>query len=180
LAEFADYLPTREAIASPPINLVVREAHAEDADAIARLHSDRERLPLNESVEWAGNVIQSARTDNAMLLLAEVGGEVVAYGYAGLMRADGIPKGFYLLGLVVDLRYRRQGIGHAITAARMDWIRERAEVAYYFANELNGATIDLHAAFGFREVRRGVSIPGVTFRGGVGVLYESQTRQLAN
>lgn len=62
----------------------------------------------------------------------------------------------------------------ALTAHRLDWVRGRAEVVYYFANARNGATIDLHRRLGFEEVTRDFAIPGVAFEGGVGVLFRAR------
>jgi aminoglycoside 6'-N-acetyltransferase I len=176
VSEFADYLPDGEK--NSPIAFSVREIQDADVEAIARLHAARERGAFPESVKWAKGVAASGRMDTACLLVADVGREVVGYAYAGWAAVDGLPQGFYLLGLVVGDHFRRRGIGHALTAARLRWIRERADVAYYFANDRNTATIDLHAAFGFRELRRGISVPGVTFSGGSGVLFATTLGEL--
>ncbi len=45
-----------------------------------------------------------------------------------------------------------------------------------FANARNRASIALHAAFGFEEVTRDFEVPGVTFEGGVGVLFRAVLR----
>jgi hypothetical protein len=63
---------------------------------------------------------------------------------------------------------RRRGIAHALTRARLDRL---APPVYYFANERNRASIDLHAPFGFQELTRDFWHPDVTFTGGGGILF---------
>lgn len=72
---------------------------------------------------------------------------------------------------------RRRGIGRALTLARLEWIAARGEKAYYFANEMNRASIDLHAAVGFVELTRDFQHPGAQFSGGSGILFECDFRK---
>ena len=83
------------------------------------------------------------------------------------------PAGFYLTGVTVLSGYRRAGLGRSFTVARLDWIRKRADEAWYFANADNRTSIQLHLEFGFEEVRRAQVIHGVTFDGGEGILFRS-------
>jgi ribosomal protein S18 acetylase RimI-like enzyme len=111
----------------------------------------------------------------AFLLVAEVAGKVVGYGrvvhHPG---SEGCPPGCYLVGLVVSPTFRRHGIGRELTISRLRWVAERASEVFYFANERNRATIDLHAALGFREMTGDFTFPGVTFLGGRGVLFRAE------
>jgi ribosomal protein S18 acetylase RimI-like enzyme len=50
-------------------------------------------------------------------------------------------------------------VGAELTRARLQWIAERADEAFYFTQEENHASIALHAPFGFREVSRAVEYP---------------------
>ena len=51
----------------------------------------------------------------------------------------------------------------------------RARAAWFVVNADNRASIDLHAAFGFREVTRDFVQKGVTFSGrGIGILYRAE------
>ena len=74
--------------------------------------------------------------------------------------------------MIVREDRRRRGLGRALTRARMDWLADRCDVVRYFANEHNLTSIALHDALGFSEVARDVLAPGVTFEGGVGLLFE--------
>jgi N-acetylglutamate synthase-like GNAT family acetyltransferase len=61
--------------------------------------------------------------------VAVSGGQTV--GCAGVRRRNGTG---YLYGLAVDKPWRKQGIGHALTGARLDWLREqRAQLVYVLA-----------------------------------------------
>jgi ribosomal protein S18 acetylase RimI-like enzyme len=90
--------------------------------------------------------------------------------------ADTAPRGYYLTGIFVDPAHRRGGIGFALTQARLDWIRERDDEAWFFANAWNTASIELHRRFGFDEVTRRFSFPSVTFDGGEGILFRAALR----
>jgi hypothetical protein len=58
-----------------------------------------------------------------------------------------------------------------LTDKRLRWIGERAREAWFFANARNQASIDLHRRFGFEEVSRSFSFPGLAFDGGEGILF---------
>jgi ribosomal protein S18 acetylase RimI-like enzyme len=69
---------------------------------------------------------------------------------------------------VVATALRRRGIADALTRARLERL---ARPVFYFANERNRASIDLHAPFGFDELTRDFWHPDATFTGGVGILF---------
>jgi RimJ/RimL family protein N-acetyltransferase len=112
-----------------------------------------------------------------MLLVAEHAGGIGGFGritYLARERdasAHAVPEGYYLGGLFVATALRRLGIGLALTRARMDWVFERADRVWYFANARNVASIALHERAGFEEVTRRFEVPGVTFDGGEGALF---------
>ncbi|GAB2745907.1 GNAT family N-acetyltransferase [Sinomonas soli] len=99
-------------------------------------------------------------------------------GYAKTHRyptPDGAaPAGHYLGGIVVHPAARRRGVGRALTEARLAWIWERADAAYYLANARNTASIALHEGLGFRQVASGASFQAVTFDGGRGLVFEAR------
>jgi ribosomal protein S18 acetylase RimI-like enzyme len=113
---------------------------------------------------------------DAALLVAEAGGDVVAYARARHV-ADAAPPGWYLLGVIVRPDARRRGIGRELTRRRLEWIGERAPEAFYFVNERNRASIDLHAELGFVELARDFSFPGVSFDGGSGIVFRAALRR---
>ena len=68
------------------------------------------------------------------------------------------PPGWYLAGVLVEPEHRRRGVARALTGHRLDWLQGRTDVVYYWVDEVNRASIDLHRDFGFEEVARGLRI----------------------
>ena len=161
-----------------PLPLQVRAARGEDLPAFARITAERQGGRPEAHLAALRRFLESAGAGGGRLLLtAEWDG-----GVAGLAKCrhyarppgapeNSGPEGWYLAGLIVDARFRRRGIGRALTGTRLAWIAERSERAYYFANARNAASIALHAAFGFRELTRDFVLPGARFEGGVGILF---------
>jgi aminoglycoside 6'-N-acetyltransferase I len=88
--------------------------------------------------------------------------------------ADGLAlPGHYLGGVTVLPDSRRQGIATALSCARLQWIWERADRAWYVVNARNEASLALHRKWGFREVARAPAFHSVTFDGGEGVLLRA-------
>ena len=122
------------------------------------------------------------RTDDDALLVAELEGIVVGVGRVAYFEpADGAPEnaapsGYYLLGVNVDPAHRRLGIGHALTEARLKWIRTRAPVAWFFTDATNEASIRLHEAFGFRQNSSDFWFPTATFGAAGGRLFSLALR----
>lgn len=112
-----------------------------------------------------------------LLLVAEIGGEIVGYARAGLFVAPEknkdiwAPEGYYLLGVLVKPSFRRQGVATELTRARLTWISQRADHAWFFANAANETSVLFHKRFGFTENSRCFSYPGVSFVGGQGILF---------
>jgi ribosomal protein S18 acetylase RimI-like enzyme len=119
-----------------------------------------------------------AETDR-QLFVATVDGAFAGYGRVAHFDppadapANAAPAGLYLVGALVARRFRRRGVGRALTAARTKWALERAGEVWYFANSRNEASHRLHDGFGFVEVARDIWFPRVKFDRGVGVLFRS-------
>jgi ribosomal protein S18 acetylase RimI-like enzyme len=113
------------------------------------------------------------------LFVATVRGAFAGYGrVARFDPPDGAPAnvapaGIYLFGALVARRFRRRGVGRALTQARVAWALERAGAVWYFASARNEVSRRLHDHFGFVEVTRDFWFPRVTFDGGVGILFRS-------
>lgn len=120
--------------------------------------------------------------------VVEVEGDVRGFGRVQWLTrpieapADTVPEGWYLVGAVVAPQWRRQGVGDALTAARLEWVWLRAEEAWYFANVRNRVSIDLHAKHGFVEVTNDFCVPNVTFDSGrgTGALFRCNRRAAPN
>lgn len=171
-SQWATYRP--RALAQPrPVGLEIRPAKATECAVVAEIEASRDGV----DVDRAQRRCEAQATDpEVLLLVASVDGQIVGFARASRVRGpsnpppETIPDGWYLQGVIVLDAWRRRGVGHALTDARLDWIAHRADAAYYFANARNRSSLDLHAAIGFVEVTRRFSIPGVTFEGGEGVL----------
>lgn len=116
------------------------------------------------------------------LVVAAAGDRILGYARARRLDpeagapSDRVPPGYYLLGLFVSQDHRRRGLGTSLTVARLDWIRQRAAEAWFFANARNLASIELHERLGFREFTRDFSFPGLEFHGGEGILFRLSFR----
>jgi phosphinothricin acetyltransferase len=123
--------------------------------------------------DWEA-AIDKADCGERLLLVAEVDGAIAAFAQAHHLDEhpdDHAPAGWFLTGVTVLPRYRRQGLGLSLTTARLEWIAQHADAAWYFARADNDASIGLHTGLGFVEVSRASSIHGVTFTGGEGILF---------
>jgi ribosomal protein S18 acetylase RimI-like enzyme len=159
-----------------PIARFVRPAGAADVDALVEL-----AIRTGEDPETMRRRFESdLDIPERMLILATAAGQVAGYGRTLYFSPDDgalpyvAPAGFYLAGLLVAPSSRRQGLGRAITRARMAWAFERADEVWYFTSAGNRASIALHAELGFVEVTRDFSFPDVSFEGGSGVLGRAQ------
>ena len=185
MAKFADY--SKERPRSPRLTgadgLVFRVAVPGDFVAIAEISAEREEKSAEECGSELERMQARIRSGGAQLFVGEHVGTVVGFGkvahFSPLAASpeNTAPEGWYLAGVVVRPERRRRGIGHGLTLARLAWIAARSGKAYYFVNEVNQASIDLHAAVGFVELTRDFHHPGVQFTGGSGILFECDLRK---
>jgi ribosomal protein S18 acetylase RimI-like enzyme len=139
--------------------------------------------PDRSATDWHDSLVRDIDCPEQHLVVAEIVGAIIGYGRARLFEpdaeapADTAPRGYYLTGVFVASDQRRLGIGAALTRGRLDWISERAADAWFFANARNAASIELHRRFGFEEVSRRFSFPGLTFDGGEGILFRLRLHQ---
>jgi len=174
---FAEYQPGREG-ERPPKDWEVRLAKAEDAWGIAAVVQEREGGDLDEMRAHAGRELAAiAGGAEDALWVAERGGEIVAFARACHKRPTeerplgDMPEAWILGGVIVSPPHRRRGIAHELVRARLEWLKERTDVCYYAGSVQNQVTIDLHAPFGFEQVKYDINHPGVGFTGGIGALY---------
>jgi ribosomal protein S18 acetylase RimI-like enzyme len=173
MARFADYEPGRTS-AAPPADLRIRDATANDVPALAAIRATRGDCTEERAREGFERSLARVAKGEMLVLVAETQGAVAAFGCAA--RFDPAPEapqpcapaGWYLAGVVVAPAMRRRGIAASLTRARLERLKRPV---YYFANELNRASIDLHAPFGFRELTRDFWHPDAKFTGGAGILF---------
>ena len=155
-------------------DLVVRPAVQADCRGVAAIVRERDGVPLVDARAHCERDI--AGTDR-LLLVATVGDELAGFARAArwqrpLKAPDNTaPAGWYLLGVVVRDRWRRHGIALELTRQRLEWIRERADEAFYFSNARNRVSIDLHEQLGFVELTRDFDFPDASFAEGEGILF---------
>jgi ribosomal protein S18 acetylase RimI-like enzyme len=143
------------------------------------MSAQRNGGPLEKFLEGARRQFESDSKQGNLTAVAECDGVVAGFGRSRWVEAItdcrySVPGGWYLLGVIVTPEMRRRGIATALTRYRLEWIGRRANEAFYFANSLNGASIDLHAKLGFIEIQRPFAFPDASFSGGgVGVLFRA-------
>jgi ribosomal protein S18 acetylase RimI-like enzyme len=147
-------------------------------DACVILAVEREG---GDPVAWRSVLEGALEAIDGVTLVAMVDGELAGYSRLAWL-APGIghpttaaPDGWYLLGLVVDPRFRRRGVGRRLTAERLRWLQGRTDRVWYFANNANQASIDLHTEFGFTQSAENLDFPGVSFTG-TGLLFGADLR----
>jgi ribosomal protein S18 acetylase RimI-like enzyme len=110
--------------------------------------------PGDRGEQFAADITDSRR----QMFIAKANGQVVAYGRVAELAANEAgpqtPVGYYLSGVLVEPALRRRGIALALTRARLRWAFARTDEVFYVAGADNIASLRLHAALGFQEVKR--------------------------
>jgi ribosomal protein S18 acetylase RimI-like enzyme len=169
-AHFADHRPDDHGTGIP---VEVEPLTAPLIEACAALAVERDG---GRPSDWRASLERNLGAEDRATFVARTGDDVAGYGTVGWFAprtsdpTSPAPDGWYLLGLLVAPRYRRRGVGRALTAARLRWVAGRGDRVWYFASSANPASIDLHTGFGFRLVDAPVEVPGVTFTA-TGQLY---------
>jgi ribosomal protein S18 acetylase RimI-like enzyme len=110
--------------------------------------------PGDRGEQFAADITGERR----QMFVAKAGGQVVAYGRVLELAADeagpGTPAGCYLGGVLVEPAWRGRGIATALTQARLRWAFARTGTVFYMTGADNAASLHLHAALGFHEIKR--------------------------
>ena len=169
MAHYASYEPEAKR-SGGPFAAVIRPATYADVPDLAAIDIT---VVVRTAEDWTAAIDKSSRGER-LLLVAEIDGTVAGFAQAHRLDehpVDHAPAGYYLTGVTVLPHYRRAGLARDFTLARLDWIQDRADEAWYFAATENAASIRLHDQLGFAEVSRSSSIHGVSFDGRGGVLF---------
>ncbi|MCW2248927.1 phosphinothricin acetyltransferase [Azospirillum fermentarium] len=155
--------------ASPAVR--VRPSHDGDVAAITAIYAHHVLNGTASFEEVAPDAAEIARRRAGMLaqgfpyLVAEIGGEVVGYAYAGLYRTRSAYRFTAEDSIYIHPDRARQGIGRALLPELLDRctaLGYRQMVAVIGGTD-NLGSIGLHAAFGFTHAGR---LPAVGFKFG--------------
>jgi ribosomal protein S18 acetylase RimI-like enzyme len=176
-ALFAAYEPAAHGVRA---EVHVEQLAARHLDACVALAVQREG---GDPAAWRTALESGMNASDRATFVALVDGQLVGYStVAWLAPAIGhptsaAPDGWYLLGLVVDPRFRRRGVGRRLTAERLRWLKGRTDRVWYFVNAANRASIDLHTGFGFGLQADNLEFPGVSFTDGAGLLFGADLQE---
>ena len=165
------------------MSFTIRPALPADVAGILAVELDAGRVSATGSGPFAANMTAAMVDPARLVLVAEAQDDTTAAGGSGVVgwakthywdHGDGpAPTGHYLGGVTVRPGFRRRGVAVELTQARLEWVWERAEGAWYVVNARNEASLALHRRWGFTEVARGAAFHAVTFDGGEGVLLRA-------
>lgn len=179
---FAEYDPIsskkNNKISLPDLD--IRLAEEPDSEQLAHLCVSRNGgFPEECRQKFYKEISEIDDQAKNMLLVAEIREKVVGFARAKYFTPpenspqNTAPEGWYLNGIIIDPEYRRMRIASRLTENRLQWLAGKTPHVFYFANARNTASIDLHEKFGFHEITRDFIFPGVTFEGGVGILFRA-------
>mgnify|MGYP003575160479 FL=1 len=165
------------------MTFVIRPARPVDAPGILAADLDAGRTAPADAARFAASIGAAVADPARLVVVAEAQGDANAGGGVGVVGwakthhwdYDDGPAlaGHYLGGVTVRPDFRRLGVAAELTGARMAWIWERADRAWFVVNAQNAASLALHRKWGFLEVARGPGFHTVTFDGGEGVLLQA-------
>ena len=128
--------------------------------------------------DFAKSILQSVIDTERFVVVAETDG--VGVGWASTKYFADVdedaPDGHYLMGITVAPQSRRLGVARSLIAARLSWIAQFANDAFYFASSVNRASIDAHQPWHFHEIARAKQFRGIPFASGEGILFHSGLR----
>jgi len=153
--------------------VIIRVAAERDIGAIVHLIS--KRGPLTTEKAYQKTKKKFPLTENEIVFVAELEGKVVGFSqcrYFGPKKKLEVPPGWYLMGIIVDSKYQRMGIGEKLTITRLAFLKNKTNCVFYFASARNRSSIQLHAAFDFKEVDRRPSFFGIDLDG-EGILFRA-------
>jgi len=153
----------------------VREAEERDLSGVLEVQRSAGRADTDA---FAQSILQSVKDPDRFLVVAETDGRLV--GWASTKYFPGVdenaPAGHYLMGITVAPQSRRLGVARSLIAARLTWIAQFADNAFYFASSVNHASIDAHKPWNFHEIARANQFRGVPFASGDGILFRAELR----
>ena len=169
---FAPYQPSRAR--TPPSDLIrIRSATINDLLSIMRVQAEAERPAATMS-----SLEQAISDPEREVVVGTMESMIVGWAKTHYWdHSDGpAAAGHYLGGVTVAPNSRRRGVADALTAARLQWISQRATQAWYVVNAKNMPSMDLHRRWGFHEVARSDRFHSTNFSGGEGIFFCAVSR----
>ena len=177
-AEYSPNYPQKNKLPLP--NLIVRLAEESDVLQLASLAFSRNGGSLEEyQLKFEKEISNIDDQAKNMLIVAEIHNKIIGFARAKYFTPPEnspkniAPEGWYLSGIIIHPDHRRMGIASQLTKKRLQWLSDKTPHVFYFANAKNTPSIDLHEKFGFHEITRDFIYPGVTFEGGIGILFRA-------
>jgi ribosomal protein S18 acetylase RimI-like enzyme len=175
---FAEYSPESK---RRPLKgeITLREARQNDIDIIAELTTTRGQITLEEALKQTR--AEFPIPPHKKIFVAEIDNQVVGFSRCIFLKEKNdlgekrdIPEGWYLMGVLVNPKFRRMGIAEKLTNKRLEYILTKGSTAYYFSNSQNQSSIDLHTPYGFHEIARQPSFLNIEMDGGEGILFKAE------
>lgn len=163
-----------------PAGLEIRVAAKNDLMGIAKLSAERNKTGIEPARQWVSREFANSEAGGgSKMFVAAVEAGIV--GFARCVYIDTSikpvkfpsPSGWYGVGLVVTKEFRGQGLAHALSNYRIQWLKTeaKAEELYTFASAENPVSLKMHKEFGFEEVMTGPGFLNTGFDCGKGVLF---------
>lgn len=140
------------------MNPVIRAAEEADSDAIAAIYAPYVlHTAISFEIEAPTAEIMAARVITTLgthpWLVADCGGQIVAYAYAGKHRERPAYRWTVDTTIYVDMAAHRRGIGRTLYGVLLDILRQQGFRSAFAEIVLpNAASVCLHETVGFKAV----------------------------
>ena len=140
------------------ISPTIRTATPDDAEAVRAIYApyvEETAISFEREAPDAATMREriEARLASHTWIMAERDGAVVGYAYAGPFNPRAAYRPTAEVSVYVDRAAARGGIGHALYAALLDWMRGQGfHSAIGIIALPNAASVGLHERFGFEHV----------------------------
>ncbi len=119
-----------------PSGVSLRWATGGDLSQVAKLSADRNGTVADAELPGLVRALERGVEGQGLFFVAEFENQVAAFAKAAIWdpgSQGALPplKGWYLTGVVVDSKFRRIGIGEALTQARLAALRRRSDTVRF-------------------------------------------------
>ena len=151
---------------------LIRLASISDRERVAelRMSANLNAKTLEREGDWFEAWVGRQSEDErwGCFLVAEFETGIQAYGMVAwwspslvaVAPSNAVPEGYILMGVWVEPSYRRCGVASSLTRKRLDWIHERSGEAWYWTDDDNIGSQELHHSLGFSHYSNDFWFPG--------------------